>query len=102
MQAINWDLVKKEQKVDESVKSVEWAKPGTLQGYEQLASFITNRIKIYDKQRNDPNVKGWKISKTICHAFKSSKKTNEKVCLILPYESKIGQIDKLKAPYYIN
>jgi len=55
--AINWDLVKKEQKVDESVKSVEWAKPGTLQGYEQLASFITNRIKIYDKQRNDPNVK---------------------------------------------
>jgi len=55
--AIDWDLVKKEQKVDESVKSVEWAIPGTLRGYEMLASFITNRITIYDKQRNDPNVK---------------------------------------------
>ena len=78
MQAIDWDLVKKEQKVDESVQSVEWAIPGTLRGYEMLASFITNRITIYDKQRNDPNVKGWKISKTIFHAFKSSKKQMKK------------------------
>ena len=30
------------------------------------------------------------------------KKMNEKVCLILPYESKMGQIDKIKARYYIN
>ena len=32
----------------------------------------------------------------------SKKKMNEKVCLILPYESKMGQIDKIKARYYIN
>ena len=56
-QAIDWDLVKKEQKVDESVKSVEWAQPGTVHGYEMLASFVTNRIKIYNTKRNDPNVK---------------------------------------------
>jgi len=55
--AIDWVLVKKEQKVDESVKSVEWAQPGTVHGYEMLASFITNRIKIYNTKRNDPNVK---------------------------------------------
>jgi len=55
--AIDWDLVKKEQKVDESVKSVEWAQPGTVHGYEMLASFVTNRIKIYNTKRNDPNVK---------------------------------------------
>ena len=50
-------MVKKEQKVDESVKSVEWAQPGTVHGYEMLASFVTNRIKIYNTKRNDPNVK---------------------------------------------
>ena len=43
--------------MDESVKSVEWAQPGTVHGYEMLASFVTQRIKIYDKKRNDPNVK---------------------------------------------
>ena len=43
--------------MDESVKSVEWAQPGTVHGYEMLASFITNRIKIYNTKRNDPNVK---------------------------------------------
>ena len=67
-------MVRKDQKADESVKPVEWAKPGTLQGYEMLASFIKNRIKIFDTKRNDPNVNGQKISKTIFHAFKSSKK----------------------------
>ena len=56
-QAIDWVLVKKEQKVDESVKSVEWAQPGTVHGYDMLASFVTNRIKIYNTKRNDPNVK---------------------------------------------
>ena len=60
--AIDWDLVRKDQKADESVKPVEWAKPGTLQGYEMLASFIKNRIKIFDTKRNDPNVNGRKIS----------------------------------------
>ena len=50
-------MVKKEQKVDESVKSVEWAQPGTVHGYDMLASFVTNRIKIYNTKRNDPNVK---------------------------------------------
>ena len=55
-------MVRKDQKADESVKPVEWAKPGTLQGYEMLASFIKNRIKIFDTGRNDPNVNGQKIS----------------------------------------
>ena len=49
--------MKKDQKVDETVKSVEWAQPGTTHGYEMLESFVTSRIKIYNKKRNDPNVK---------------------------------------------
>ena len=81
-------MVRKDQKADESVKPVEWAKPGTLQGYEMLASFIKNRIKIFDTKRNDPNVNGQKISKTIFHAFKSSKKKDERVCPILPLSLK--------------
>ena len=81
-------MVRKDQKADESVKPVEWAKPGTLQGYEMLASFIKNRVKIFDTKRNDPNVNGRKISKTIFHAFKSSKKKDERVCPILPLSLK--------------
>jgi len=53
---IDWDIVKKEQNVDESVKSVSWAKPGTTHGYEMLESFVTSRIKNYNDKRNDPNV----------------------------------------------
>jgi len=53
---IDWDLVKKEQNVDESVGSVTWAKPGTCHGYEMLESFVTSRIKYYNDKRNDPNV----------------------------------------------
>ena len=82
-------MVRKDQKADESVKPVEWAKPGTLQGYEMLASFIKNRVKIFDTKRNDPNVNGRKISKTIFHAFKSSQKKDERVCPILPLSLKL-------------
>merc|ERR1712241_1118442 len=53
---IDWDLVKKEQNVDETVQPVSWAKPGTLHGYEMLESFVTSRIKNYSDKRNDPNV----------------------------------------------
>ena len=84
-------MVRKNQKADESVKPVEWAKPGSLHGYEKLASFITNRIKIYDTKRNDPNVKGRKISKTLFHAFKIQifkKKWMKRVCPILPLSLK--------------
>lgn len=54
---IDWDLVKKEQQVDESVASVAWAKPGTEKGYEMLDSFVKSRIRFYNDKRNDPNVK---------------------------------------------
>ena len=86
-------MVRKDQKADESVKPVEWAKPGTLQGYEMLASFIKNRIKIFDTKRNDPNVNGQKISNNFS-CFQIFKKKDERVCpcLILPYEFKMGQM----------
>merc|ERR1712079_597429 len=41
---IDWDLVKKEQNVDETVQPVSWAKPGTNHGYEMLESFVSSRI----------------------------------------------------------
>ena len=53
---INWNSVCKSISVDESVKSCEWASPGTLKGYEMLQSFVADRLKIYESGRNDPNL----------------------------------------------
>ena len=53
---INWDVVKKEQNVDEAVGSVDWARPGTSNGLDMLESFVKTRLKLYGEKRNDPNV----------------------------------------------
>ena len=55
--SIDWDHIKKSLVVDESVKSCEWASPGTLKGLEMLESFVSERLKFYENSRNDPNVK---------------------------------------------
>ena len=52
---IDWEKVKGDQNVDESVGNVTWALPGTSKGYEMLESFVKSRVKIYDEKRNDPN-----------------------------------------------
>lgn len=44
--------------VDESVPAVDWAKPGTDAGMDQMRSFFQRGLKKYDTSRNDPNEKG--------------------------------------------
>ena len=52
---IDWEQVYSTLECDKSVKIVEWAKPGYQGGISMLESFITNRLKQYDEERNDPN-----------------------------------------------
>ena len=54
---IDWSAYKKSLIVDESVGSVDWAKPGTNSGLEMLESFVESRLKYYNDKRNDPNEK---------------------------------------------
>lgn len=54
----NWDLAWNHLKIDESVKPVTWAKPGTINGYRMLFEFITQRLKQFDEARNDPTKHG--------------------------------------------
>lgn len=42
--------------VDETVKPVEWAVPGTRAGLDTLNEFCLKRLRKYATQRNDPNV----------------------------------------------
>ena len=49
-----WDFLD----IDESVKPVAWAKPGTYNGYRMLYEFITQRLRSYDSDRNEPSKHG--------------------------------------------
>jgi deoxyribodipyrimidine photo-lyase len=40
---------------DDSVKSVEWAQPGTDKANQQFDLFVDNGLKRFDELRNDPN-----------------------------------------------
>jgi len=55
---INWSLVYKKIDVDRSVQPVTWCKPGETAAKKMLRSFLTKRLKGYDKNRNDPNIDG--------------------------------------------
>lgn len=52
---IDWQAALDSLKVDTSVGEVNWIKPGYRNGIDMIESFITKRLKIYDK-RNDPNI----------------------------------------------
>lgn len=52
---INWKTVYNKLEVDEAVKPVSWAVPGTTGGLKMLNEFLTKRLKIYDAKRNNPN-----------------------------------------------
>ncbi len=43
-------------KVDTKVKPITWLKPGAKAAHKQLQNFITNHLKTYDVDRNDPNL----------------------------------------------
>lgn len=57
-ESVNWDSAWRHLKIDESVKPITWAQPGTMNGYRMLFEFITQRLKNYDEDRNDPTKHG--------------------------------------------
>lgn len=53
-----WDEAWAHLNVDESIKPITWAQPGTLNGYRMLYEFITQRLGKFDEDRNDPTKHG--------------------------------------------
>lgn len=54
-ESIDWDACYASLEVDRTVKEVEWAKPGSRAGVEMLQSFVTQRLKAFNSDRNNPN-----------------------------------------------
>jgi deoxyribodipyrimidine photo-lyase len=52
---VDWEHVFSTLECDKSVKKVDWATPGYEGGISMLDSFIKNRLKQFDEDRNDPN-----------------------------------------------
>ncbi|XP_052830650.1 deoxyribodipyrimidine photo-lyase isoform X1 [Octopus bimaculoides] len=50
----NWNTIIGKSDIDETVKPVDWAKPGTVAGYATLESFCNERLKHFATERNDP------------------------------------------------
>lgn len=50
----NWNKAWDHLKIDDSVKPITWAQPGTLSAYRMLFEFLTQRLKNYADDRNDP------------------------------------------------
>uniref|UniRef100_A0A8C5PK43 Deoxyribodipyrimidine photo-lyase n=1 Tax=Leptobrachium leishanense TaxID=445787 RepID=A0A8C5PK43_9ANUR len=54
---IDWEKCYASLEVDRTVKEVEWAKPGTSEGIAVLQEFISERLKCFNSDRNNPNRK---------------------------------------------
>lgn len=54
---VDWDKCYASLEVDRSVKEVEWAKPGTSGGIAVLQEFLSERLKCFNSDRNNPNRK---------------------------------------------
>ncbi|CAI9546445.1 unnamed protein product [Staurois parvus] len=52
---VDWKECYASLEVDRTVKEVEWAKPGSKAGVDMLQSFITQRLKSFNSDRNNPN-----------------------------------------------
>ncbi|XP_040205599.1 deoxyribodipyrimidine photo-lyase-like isoform X3 [Rana temporaria] len=52
---IDWEKCYDSLEVDRTVKEVEWAKPGSKAGVATLEAFITQRLKSFNSDRNNPN-----------------------------------------------
>lgn len=50
----DWQSIRAGRYVDSSVDVVAWANPGTKAAFEVLHSFIKDRLKGFDAQRNNP------------------------------------------------
>lgn len=53
---MDWEATLSSLNIDRTVGATRWAEPGTLAGVAMLESFIGERLKLFDAQRNDPNV----------------------------------------------
>ncbi|MEE6516903.1 hypothetical protein FKM82_026755 [Ascaphus truei] len=54
-ESIDWDACYASLEVDRTVGEVEWAKPGTAAGVGVLQTFISQRLKMFNSDRNNPN-----------------------------------------------
>ncbi|XP_046383944.1 deoxyribodipyrimidine photo-lyase-like [Ischnura elegans] len=54
---VDWAAAEASLQVDQSVKEVSWAVPGTSAGLNYLQSFVANRLQLYATKRNEPTVK---------------------------------------------
>jgi len=55
--AVDWDGVLASLKgIDTAVGPVDWCTPGATAGMAMVDEFIVERLKVYEGQRNDPNV----------------------------------------------
>ncbi|XP_052216711.1 deoxyribodipyrimidine photo-lyase-like isoform X1 [Dreissena polymorpha] len=55
-QSVDWAAAYSSLEVDQTVRPVEWAKPGYLSGMQMLESFCKYRLKDYVADRNNPTV----------------------------------------------
>ena len=54
----DWDKIWGSLTVDNSVKEVDWIKPGETAAVETLADFLQNKLLKYNEVRNDPTLNG--------------------------------------------
>ncbi|XP_068137359.1 deoxyribodipyrimidine photo-lyase-like isoform X2 [Hyperolius riggenbachi] len=52
---IDWDQCYASLEVDRTIKEVDWAKPGSRAGLNMLHSFLSERLKSFNSDRNNPN-----------------------------------------------
>ena len=52
---IDWINAKNCINVNMNIKPVNWCKPGTLAGYQNVKQFCEKRLKIYTQKKNDPS-----------------------------------------------
>lgn len=51
---VNWEAVEKSLNLDNRVGEVSGVKPGEDEAHSVLKGFIRNRLKVYERERNDP------------------------------------------------
>lgn len=51
---INWERIEGSLKIDESVKKVDWIRPGSYEALEMLTYFLDTKFDNYTKDRNTP------------------------------------------------
>lgn len=56
LQGVDWVEAEKSLEVDQTVKPVDWATPGTRAGLDLLNEFCLKRLRKFADSRNDPTL----------------------------------------------